>query len=41
MMKKLFYILLIILGILVIIYLSKDYDNVLNIEYREEDITIE
>ena len=41
MMKKLFYILLCILGILVIIYLAKNYDEVLNKEYKEENIIIE
>jgi len=40
-MKKLFYILLIILGILVIIYLFKNNDIVLNKEYRERSINIE
>lgn len=40
-MKKLFYILLVILCILVLIYLFKNDDIVLNKEYNEEDIVIE
>lgn len=40
-MKRLFYILLFILCILVVIYFFKEYDDVLNMEYREDNIVIE
>lgn len=39
-LKKIFYILLVILGILVCIYLMKNHDEVLNYEYHDNNIDI-